>query len=219
LNLLYDKWITIKESDVDVYTGIILKNGDEYEFVEAKGSIWAGVWFTGSNGPKGWDDVDYDTKFPLHGGLDSKNAHPFCLLGKLNNYFFIGERRPRERYLYFRDCALYLRINDDSPGNGSGQFRCHVKVWGEPVPMQITCISRANRISAVGVVDSDGKVWTMSSAEVINQIEHGGSFYVERPAGDRVRVVVASSKTGQKYLKTEADGDIPNNLLALPECQ
>jgi len=41
---------------------------------------------------------------------------------------------------------------------------------------------------------------------------------IERPAGDVVDVVVAINRYANKYLKTTADGDEPNNLLALPEC-
>jgi hypothetical protein len=33
-----------------------------------------------------------------------------------------------------------------------------------------------------------------------------------------VRVIVAVSRYGNKYPKTEIDGDDPNNLLSLPEC-
>ena len=40
---------------------------------------------------------------------------------------------------------------------------------------------------------------------------------LERPAGHRVWVIVALHE-GRRYIKTEADGEIPNNLLALPEC-
>lgn len=43
-------------------------------------------------------------------------------------------------------------------------------------------------------------------------------FYVEQPPGDAVDVEVAETPSGTKYLKTTADGDEPNNLLALPEC-
>ena len=221
LQLLIDKWVTVRESDSDVDTGIILRNGDEYEFVEATGSIWAGVWLKDANGPGGWNNVDYDTKFPLHGGLDPQNAHPYCLLGKLHNYFFIGERRARERYFYFgefSDCKLYLRVNDDTPGNGSGMFRCHIKVWGKPQSRRITCVKKNDIIESVGGIDSDGSVWTLSASEVILQIERGHSFFVENPEGDRVNVIVSVSKKGQKYIKTEADADEPNNLLALPSC-
>jgi hypothetical protein len=40
-----------------------------------------------------------------------------------------------------------------------------------------------------------------------------------RRSHDRVGVEVAVSAYGRKYLKTVADGDPPNNLLSLPECQ
>lgn len=122
--------VTVHESDKNVNTGIILQSGDVYEFSEISGSIWAGVALTGKNGPDGWNNIDYDTKFPLHGGMDPVNAHPYCLLGKLNNYFFIGSRgRGKERFLYIKNLPLYLRINDDTPGNGSGEFICRIKVW------------------------------------------------------------------------------------------
>jgi hypothetical protein len=35
---------------------------------------------------------------------------------------------------------------------------------------------------------------------------------------DSVWVIVAVSRLGHKYLKTEADGEQPDNLLSLPEC-
>lgn len=37
--------------------------------------------------------------------------------------------------------------------------------------------------------------------------------------GSVVSVIVAVSRFGNKYLKTEADGEHPNNLLSLPECR
>lgn len=36
--------------------------------------------------------------------------------------------------------------------------------------------------------------------------------------GQTAIVVVAVSRFGNKYIKTEADGEQPNNLLSLPEC-
>jgi hypothetical protein len=57
----------------------------------------------------------------------------------------------------------------------------------------------------------------MSVAEVVRAIRRGERFYVEEPAGDPVDVVVAHTATGRVYLRTEADGDVPNNILALPE--
>lgn len=90
---------------------------------------------------------------------------------------------------------------------------------------EIRCINKRDRqdpyaaITNVGGVNPDGKNWKLTQAEAIDYIESKGwSFYVERPKGDRVYVEVAVSARGNKYLKTEADGDAPNNLLSLPEC-
>jgi hypothetical protein len=68
-------------------------------------------------------------------------------------------------------------------------------------------------------VNADGKRWKLTEAEAIDGIKSGKwSFYVSRPRGDTVRVIVAISRYGNEYLKTEADGEEPNNLLSLPEC-
>ena len=58
----------------------------------------------------------------------------------------------------------------------------------------------------------------MPESQAIQDIKNGQyAFYVERPVGRRVNVVVAS-RLGTEYLKTQADGEQPDNLLALPEC-
>ena len=215
---------TVPESARDVQTGIVLRMGDAFE-IEASGRIWAGVFLTGENGPNGWEDrIEYDRKFPLTG---RPNGHPFSLIGKLGGggaYFFIGEHRPRERYLGEEDRELFLRINDDSPGNGSGAFTCRVRVWGAPLEIgsQISCITRDRndpdrRIDALGGVHEDGTRWSLPLDQAIALVEEGHHFFVERPEGDHVRII-AATRRGKKYLKTVADGDEPNNLLALPEC-
>ncbi len=91
--------------------------------------------------------------------------------------------------------------------------------------VQIKCINKTDRynlherIRAVGGTNPDGTRWKLSEDEAIAAIEQGRySFYVERPVGERVWVVVAHSGYGNKYLKTQADGEQPNNLLSLPEC-
>jgi hypothetical protein len=90
--------------------------------------------------------------------------------------------------------------------------------------VRVECINKTprndpyDRISHIGGTNPNGNRWKLSESEAITGIESGRwSFYVERPTGDRVDVIVAT-RLGRKYLKTTADGDQPNNLLSLPEC-
>lgn len=89
---------------------------------------------------------------------------------------------------------------------------------------EIRCINKTNRpsiherIRAVGGINSDGTRWSLPQEEAISGIESKKwSFYV-KTRGISANVIVAISRFGHKYLKTEADGEEPNNLLALPEC-
>ena len=88
---------------------------------------------------------------------------------------------------------------------------------------QIKCINKDVRYDPYSAITHVGGFvtsrWKLTTADAVSKIERGEwAFYVERPAGDRVWVQVATSRYGNKYLKTEADGDEPNNLLSLPEC-
>jgi len=90
--------------------------------------------------------------------------------------------------------------------------------------VQVRCINKTNRSDAherihnIGGVNGDGARWKLTEGEAIKGIKEGKwSFYVERPVGHRVWVLVAT-RLGKEYLKTEADGEQPDNLLALPEC-
>ena len=93
-----------------------------------------------------------------------------------------------------------------------------------PARHEIRCVNKTDRydpherIKNVGGVTTDGTRWRITQQEAVGGIESGKwSFYVTRN-GRTVDVVVAVSRFGNKYIKTEADGDQPNNLLSLPEC-
>lgn len=86
---------------------------------------------------------------------------------------------------------------------------------------QITCINKRGghydpheRIQYIGQQGS----WRLSEESAIRRVESGqDSFYTL--INNRQAEVVVAIHNGRKYLKTDADGYAPNNLLALPECQ
>lgn len=86
---------------------------------------------------------------------------------------------------------------------------------------QVTCIKKDDRQHAYERITwLAGPDWGASQKQVIAWIDNKvHQFYVKRPTGDRVWLVTAVSRFGNKYVKTERDGDEPNNLLSLPECR
>lgn len=119
--LVAEREYQVTEKDCITNTDLAIQTGDRL-VLTAWGKIYAGVIFTGENGPEGWNGIDLDPKFPLTG------SHPYCLFGSIaGNNFFIGNGRD----LVYQGPGdkLVLRINDDSPANGSGAFHCRVQVW------------------------------------------------------------------------------------------
>ena len=91
-----------------------------------------------------------------------------------------------------------------------------------PKMAQINCINKIDRQSPYERISHVGgfvtKQWKLPLDDAIGKIEREEwQFFVEVD-GDRVEVEVAVSRHENKYLKTDADGDEPNNLLNLPEC-
>lgn len=90
--------------------------------------------------------------------------------------------------------------------------------------LQIDCINKTDRhnpherILFVGGFNPGATTrWRITQAEAINYIEKGEHTFYTMVDGKRANVIVAKHK-GNKYIKTENDGDQPNNLLSLAEC-
>jgi len=90
--------------------------------------------------------------------------------------------------------------------------------------IKVDCVVRTERVSphhrirAIGGRSRDGQAWRLSEEAAIAAIENErASFYVEWPRGRRIDLVVGQG-LGKTYLKTESDGETPERLLALPDC-
>lgn len=78
--------------------------------------------------------------------------------------------------------------------------------------------SAHERIDSICGVNLDGSHWTLRQDKAVSEIEDGISmFYIER-AGKRFDIVVAMDIHANKYLKTVADRDQPDEVLYLPDC-
>lgn len=118
-----------------------------------------------------------------------------------------------------------------------------------PSRLQIDCVNKDNRLNPYvrirriggpnlpGVAPPDGSRvvaalrrrglavverprWSLPLEDAIEGVLNGTwSFFIELGVYDLVDVEVATSPSGQLYLKTEVDHDTPDELLFLPECR
>ena len=89
--------------------------------------------------------------------------------------------------------------------------------------IQIQCIKKSDRMNAHERIKSiggvhNGKPWKLTLEQAIQGIESGTWTFYVNVNGKAVGVIIAKSASGHKYLKTQNDGEQPNNLLSLPEC-
>ncbi len=90
--------------------------------------------------------------------------------------------------------------------------------------IRVGCINKTDRdafwerISHIGGMNPDGAKWRLTLDQAINGIETGKWSFFVMVNGVSTDVIIAKTENGHKYLKTVADGNVPNNLLSLPEC-
>jgi hypothetical protein len=131
--------VTVSESNRDVDTGIGVLDLDQVSF-SATGTIHSGAAFSGPSGPDGWTKTTSDSNYPLHKGPD---AYRYALLVRFLDpmpmpgtpeatpslFLGTGSRPEWSPYTHSGDDKrIWLRINDDEPGNGSGEFTVTIAV-------------------------------------------------------------------------------------------
>lgn len=90
--------------------------------------------------------------------------------------------------------------------------------------VQIQCINKIPRadpyyaITHVGGVSHDNTRWKLPLEDAIAGIKADKWRFWTVADHKPVWVKIGMSAKGHEYLRTETDGDLPNNLLRLPEC-
>ena len=84
--------------------------------------------------------------------------------------------------------------------------------------VQVTCINKQPRQNPhEGITHLGGAGWHWTRQQVIDAIEARTNTFYTFVAGKRADVGVVDGPNG-KYLRTHADRQWNDNLLALPEC-
>jgi hypothetical protein len=84
--------------------------------------------------------------------------------------------------------------------------------------VQVTCINKQPRNDPhEGITHLGGSAWKWPRAEVIQSIRNKTNTFFTRVNGKRADVAIVEGQNGA-YVRTHADGQWNDNLLALPEC-
>jgi hypothetical protein len=83
---------------------------------------------------------------------------------------------------------------------------------------QVKCINKTDRYNRHERIKNLGGDWgKVSESDAISQIENKTNSYYVMAGGYTANVIIEVHE-GRKYLKTDRDSVITDNLLSLPEC-
>jgi hypothetical protein len=84
--------------------------------------------------------------------------------------------------------------------------------------VQVTCINKQPRQNPYeGITHIGGLTWRWTRQQVIDSIDRKDNTFFTFANGTRATIGVVDGPNGP-YLRTYADGQWNDNLLALPEC-
>lgn len=108
---------TVTEKEGYAWTGVYVRAGQSINIDATNDQIWAGVWFTGWNGPMGWTSK-CNSQCPM------PNERAYSLLAQIGSQqVYVGAGRT---FTAASSGYVVLKVNDDVPGNGAGYFRAYV---------------------------------------------------------------------------------------------
>jgi len=118
------KTFKLFEGNTQIDTGMFAKDRERVRIWATERKIWAGLWFTGDNGPQGMVDRQAtDPKFPLRpnaNGTDRNGqiVRPYSLIASVDQQglYQVGAEQTVSSV---GGGNVVLRINDDVPNNGS----------------------------------------------------------------------------------------------------
>lgn len=149
-------------SGLDRDSGVDVRPGDVVN-ITATGTMDTGPGTL--NGPGGSATISNDPRFPLH------PSYPYALLGRVgaNAYFLVGQAMTTT---YTGPAGrLFLRTNDDAPGNGWGQFNVSVTVVRGPT-VRFFVYNGAGVLQTKAALDTEGE----KDVPGVCLSCHGGSY-------------------------------------------